>query len=282
MDVVHGTNFVVPPTRGAAVMTIHDLTYLRFPEMCTADVLEYPALVGRALRRGASVHTVSDFVRQEVIDHYGLAPERVVSVPNGITPSPPGDAARGQRAVGGSQYLAAIGTVEPRKDLPGLVRAFGRLTSAHPELRLAIAGADGWGADALSAAIAASPQAARIVRLGRIDEQARADLLAGATAVVVASRYEGFGLTAGEAMAAGVPVVATATGGLPEVVGDAGVLVEPGDPDALAEAIDALLGDEARQRDLRQLGPARAGTFTWSRTVEGLVALWRSVVDREP
>ena len=88
VDVVHGTNFVVPPTRGAAVVTIHDLTYLRFPEMCTSDVLQYVDLVPRALRRGAVVHTVSEFVREEVMQHYDLPADRVVAVANGITPRP--------------------------------------------------------------------------------------------------------------------------------------------------------------------------------------------------
>lgn len=280
VDVVHGTNFVVPPTRGAAVVTIHDLTYLHFPEMCTPDVLQYASLVPRSLERGATVHTVSDFVRDEVRERYGLSDERVVSVPNGITPGPAGDPTRGAALAGGPRYLLSIGTVEPRKDLPGLVRAFDLLASEDPDVRLVIAGADGWGADALSEAIAAARCGDRLVRLGWVDEHARADLLAGATALVVASRYEGFGLTAGEAMSAGVPVVATTAGALPEVVGDAAVLVPPADVQALAGALDALLRDESRQAELAARGQARARTFTWDRTVTGLVALWRSVVRR--
>ena len=280
VDVVHGTNFVVPPTRGAAVVTIHDLTYLRFPEMCTRDVLQYPDLVGRALRRGATVHTVSEFVRGEVLEHYGLSPERVVTVPNGITAGVVGAPERGWRSAGGDRYLLAIGTVEPRKDLPGLVRAFDELAGDDPEVRLVIAGADGWGADALTMAIAGARHAERVVRLGWVDETSRADLLAGATALVLASRYEGFGLTAGEAMAAGVPVVATAVGGIPEVVGDAAVLVPPGDVTALAGALGALLADPPHRARLAAQGPARAATFTWARTIEGLADLWRSVVVR--
>jgi len=278
IDVVHGTNFVVPPTQGAAVVTIHDLTYLRFPEMCTSDVLQYIDLVPRAVRRGAVVHTVSAFVREEVIQQYGLSPDRVVAVPNGITPTVVGDAAQGSRAAGGERYLLAIGTVEPRKDLPGLVRAFDEVAAEDGDLRLVIAGADGWGADALTDAITTAHHAARIVRVGWIDEPARADLLAGATALVLASRYEGFGLTAGEAMAAGVPVVATAVGGIPEVVGDAAVLVSPGDEAGLSAAIQGLVADDHRRAELAALGPAQAARFTWARTVDGLVDLWRSVV----
>ena len=278
VDVVHGTNFVVPPTRGAAVVTIHDLTYVRFPQMCTTDVLQYSSLVPRALQRGAVVHTVSDFVRGEVLEHYGLPEERVVTVPNGITAGLPGNPTRGGELVGGPRYLTAIGTVEPRKDLPGLVRAFDQLADEDPDVRLAIAGADGWGAEALSDAVAAARHRERIVRLGWIDETARADLLAGAIALVLPSHYEGFGLTAGEAMAAGVPVVATSVGAIPELVGDAAVLVPPADVDALAAALSGLLRDDDRRALLARLGRARSGTFTWARTVDALAALWRSVV----
>ncbi|MEX2293806.1 MAG: glycosyltransferase family 1 protein [Acidimicrobiales bacterium] len=279
IDVVHGTNFVVPPTRAAAVVTIHDLTYVHFPQMCTADVLQYPELVRRALHRGAVVHTVSEFVRDEVIDHYHLPADRVVAVPNGITATAPGDPASGSRLAGGDRYLIAVGTVEPRKDYPGLVQAFDQMAATDADLRLVIAGSDGWGADALTAAIDAAHHKTRIVRLGWIDDPARADLLAGAEALVLASRYEGFGLTAGEAMAAGVPVVATAVGAIPEVVGDAAVLVPVADVDALAEALSLLVADDIRRSQLIEAGRERSAMFTWSRTVEGLVALWRSVVD---
>lgn len=281
-DVVHGTNFVVPPTRGAAVVTIHDLTYLRYPEMCTDDVLQYRDLVPRALRRGAVVHTVSEFVRREVLDEYRLADDRVVAVPNGITPAGEGDPGSGSRLAGGDRYVLAVGTVEPRKDYPGLVRAFDLVAGHDADLRLVIAGADGWGADALTAAIAGVRHRDRITRLGWVDEHTRADLLAGATALVLASHYEGFGLTAGEALMAGVPVIATDVGGIPEVVGDAAVLVPPDDPVELAAQIDALVADEAARARLAQLGPARASTFSWARTVDGLVDLWSSVSTGRP
>jgi len=276
LDVVHGTNFVVPPTTAAAVVTIHDLTYLRFPEMCTGAVLGYPQLVARALDRGALVHTVSEFVRAEVLDHYGLRPERVMAVANGITTPPSGDAAAGRARAGGERYVLAVGTVEPRKDLPGLVAAFDLAADQDADLRLVIAGADGWGAEALTDAVARSPHAARIVRTGWVDEQSRSDLLAGATALAVSSRYEGFGLPAAEAMASGTPVVATDVGALREVVGDAAVLVPGGDPPAMAAALIRVAEDKGLRADLRARGLARAATFTWARTVDGLEGIWAS------
>lgn len=279
-DVVHGTNFVVPPTAAAAVVTIHDLTYLRFPDMCTKLVLQYPVLIDRSLARGAVVHTVSDFVRDEVLDHYGLSEDRVVTVPNGFTPGAPGDAEAGCALAGGERYVVAIGTVEPRKDLPGLVAAFDLVAADDVDLRLVIAGADGWGADELSAAIARSPHAPRITRTGWVTEEVRGALLAGALSLVLPSRYEGFGLPAIEAMAAGTPVIATAVGAIPEVVGDAAALVPPSDVEQLATAITSIVTSSEAQARLRERGLARAATFSWERTVDGLTSVWARAAGR--
>ncbi len=170
--------------------------------------------------------------------------ERIVVIPNGVRVPPeagPGtDAVAGRQLAGADRYLLAVGTVEPRKDLPLLVDAFDLLesgSSGEPGLRLVIAGPDGWGADALTSAIARSPVRDRIVRLGWVSDDQRVALLRGAAAMVFPSVYEGFGLPPLDAMATGTPVVATAAGAVPEVVGDAAVLVPPGDADALAEAI---------------------------------------------
>lgn len=279
-DVVHGPNFVVPPGGGAIeVATVHDLTALHHPEMCTPDVLEWPHLLRRALRRGAWVHTVSGFVADEVREAFPEAGARVVAVPNGLAPPPPvteaSDAAAGRRLAGGDRYVLAVGTVEPRKDLPGLVAAFDLLAADDPEARLVIAGADGIGADALAAAIGSSPHQGRIVRLGYLDDDQRWALLRGAAVVAYPSRYEGFGLVPLEAMAVGTPVVATAVGAIPEVVGDAAELVAPGDPAALAEALRRVLDDAARGAALAEAGIARAQRFTWDAAVDGVVALYR-------
>lgn len=280
-DVVHGTNFVVPPTRAAAVLTVHDLTYLHHPEMCTADVLQYRDLVPRALRRGATVHAVSSFVADEVRDHYRVSADRVVPVLNGISrPPAPGSATEGRRRAGAERFLLWLGTVEPRKDLPTLVAAFDAVADDDADLRLVLAGPDGWGTEALALALSSARHADRVVRLGWIEEQARADLLAGAEALVLASRYEGFGLPAGEAMVAGTPVVATAVGGLTEVVGEAGLLVAPGDAGALAEALVAVTSGGDTPRRLSERGTERAAELTWDRTVDGLVALWGRLAGR--
>jgi glycosyltransferase involved in cell wall biosynthesis len=275
VDVVHGPNYVVPPTRRAApVMTIHDLTFHHHPEMSTADTLQYPDLIRRALRRGAWVHTESRFVADEILEVYRPDPDRVVVVPLGVTAATGADPARGREVAGAEQYVLALGTVEPRKDLPLLVGAFEQLAAERAELRLVIAGPDGWGAGELAGRLARSPHAGRVVRLGWVDDADRAALLCGAAVLAYPSRYEGFGLPPLEAMSAGTPVVATAVGSLPEVVGDGAVLVPPGDADALAGAIGGLLDDDSVREALTARGREQAARYSWQACAEGLAALY--------
>lgn len=279
VDALWGPNFVVPPAgpRTARLASVHDLTCIRHPELCTADVLQYPTLLRRAARSGAHFHVVSRFVGDEVADAFDVDADRVHVVRNGVDPAPPGDASRGRSLAGTSTYVLAIGTVEPRKDHPGLVRAFDALDTA--DAHLVIAGADGWGADALTAALAASPAArqGRVRRLGFVTDAQRADLLAGAVCLAYPSLYEGFGLPPLEAMAAGTAVVATAAGALPEVLGDAADLVPVGDTDALAGALARVLADDEHRADLVGRGSARAAALTWDEPRRDLAALLTSL-----
>jgi len=274
IDVVHGTNFVVPPTREAGqVVTVHDLTPMRFPELAYADTLVYEPLVRRALQRGAVVHTPSEFVAAEVVELFGVSPDRVHPVAEGIPALP--DVAADEQVADGAPYVLTIGTVEPRKDHPLLVRAFDAVAAEDPDLHLVIAGGDGWGAAALTDAIAAAKHRDRVVRVGYVDDEARAGLLQGARVFAFPSVYEGFGLPPLEAMRAGVPVVATAAGALPEVLGDAASIVPVGDADALAGALFEAVGDEPVRRRLIEAGHARAARYSWDRCADGLVALYR-------
>ena len=278
-DVVHGTNFVVPPTRRAArVVTVHDLTPVRFPEMCDDYTRTYPHLVRRALAQGAWVHTPSRFVAAEVVELLGARPERVVAVHHGIpldpcaAPPPPGALPEPAR---GAPYLLALGTVEPRKDIPTLVRAFDAVAGQVPDLRLVVAGPEGWGETAYYEAVRRAAHRDRIVRLGWVGGDQRSALLRHATVYVYPSLYEGFGFPPLEAMVAGVPVVTTTAGALPEVVGDGAELVAPGDADALAAAVLVLATDPpARERAVAR-GRAHTARFGWERTAAGLSDLYR-------
>lgn len=282
-DVVHGPNFVVPPGGGAAeLVTIHDLTALHYPQMCTPDVLEWPGLLRRALSRGAWVHTVSEHVAAEVREAFPEAGERVVAVRNGVhRPPPPGPATSGEAGAtlaGGERYVVAVGTEDPRKDLPGLVRAFEQVAAADPTLRLVLAGGRGMASDELDEVVERSALRSRIVRLGRIDDDQRLALLRGAAVVAYPSRYEGFGLVPLEAMAVGTPVVTTSVGAIAEVVGDAAVLVAPGDVEALANGLGRALGDDELRAQLVVAGDQRVDALPWRATVEGIAGLYRRIV----
>jgi glycosyltransferase involved in cell wall biosynthesis len=277
-DVLHGTNFVVPPSGRASgvrarVVTVHDLTTLRFPHLATPLTRPFPSLVRRAIRGGAWVHTPSSFVAAEVVDLLGADPSRVRAIPHGL--SPPGPARTDSKHVFDFRYVLALGTIEPRKDLPTLVRAFDALAATDPELRLVVAGPPGWGAGDFDAACDRAGARDRIVRMGWVDDDQRAALLAQAAVFAYPSLYEGFGLPPLEAMAAGVPVVATRAGALPEVLGDAALLVEPGDADALAQALAEVLTDESRRAGLVERGHRQAGARRWDVTAAAMADLYR-------
>jgi glycosyltransferase involved in cell wall biosynthesis len=275
VDVVHGTNFVVPPARGAVrVVTVHDLTAVTFPELCTPTTLRYPGLIRRAISEGAWVHTPSAFVAGEVCSLLGASPDRVRAVAHGVDRGD-GDAAAGRRMAGADRYVLALGTVEPRKDLPLLVRAWDGIAASRPDLGLVIAGPDGWGADALRAALSSARHANRVVRVGWVDGDARMDLLAGAAVFAFPSVYEGFGLPPLEAMAAGVPVVASAAGAVPEVLGDAALVVPVGGEEALGAGLASVLDDQEVAARLAAAGRRRAAAFTWERCAGGLATLYR-------
>ncbi len=278
VDAVHGTNFVVPPCRRAAeIVTVHDLTAVHHRELCAPASLAYPSLVRRAIGRGAFVHTHSRWVAAEVVALLDAPVDRVRAVPPGIEP---------RRSLGqlGSPplrwpYLLALGTVEPRKGYPTLVEAFGSFAREVPDVRLVIAGSDGWGSAALEAALRSCPVRRRIVRRGYIADDERDRMLAYAIALVYPSIYEGFGLPPLEAMAAGVPVVASDGGALPEVLGKAALLVPVGDAAALAAALVRVVEDDGLRVGLVERGLAHADAFGWDAAAAGMTALYNDAVE---
>ncbi|MDH4365424.1 MAG: glycosyltransferase family 4 protein [Acidimicrobiia bacterium] len=286
-DVIHGPNFVVPPAaadplrlrggrrRAVELLTIHDFGPWHYPGLVNDTARNYPRLVARALERGAHVHTVSAFVGSEAADILGVDRDRIHVIPNGFAPGPAGDPTRGRGLAGGDPYVLAVGTIEPRKDLPTLVEAMARLWAEGHDTRLVLAGPDGWGTPELDRAVARTGAAHLVRRLGYVSDAERADLLAGAACLAYPSRYEGFGLPPLEAMAQGTPVVATTIGAVTEVCADAALLVPPGDPDALARALATVLSDDAEAARLVAAGRQRPPLFSWDRTAADLGALYR-------
>jgi glycosyltransferase involved in cell wall biosynthesis len=218
----------------------------------------------------------SEFVREEVIDHFGVPPERVSAIHHGVPPveiPPDNDSARLHRLVGDAPYVLALGPIEPRKDVPALVRAFDSMATAS-DATLVIAGPDGWGADAVTDAIASASHRDRVVRLGYVSAADRSALLRSAHVFAYPSIYEGFGFPPLEAMSVGVPVVATRTGALAEVLGDAARFVERGETGELAGALEQLLSNEAMRADLVERGRRHVERYRWDRTAQAMVQLY--------
>lgn len=268
-DVVHGPNYTVPPVPPgvARLVTVHDLTAWRFPELVDRHSRNYPAILARAVATGAHVHAVSAYVGRELEQELGIDPDRIHVIPNGLVPVAGGEPARARSLVGGP-YVLALGTIEPRKDHVTLVRAMADVWPVLPDLKLAVAGGDGWARPELDELVDELGVGDRIRFLGYVDEQTRADLLAGAELLAYPSIYEGFGLPILEAMQAGVPVVSTSAGAIPEVAGRAAVLVEPQDPTALAGALLAVLEDDVVRSRMIEAGRDRSGGQSWDRSVE--------------
>jgi glycosyltransferase involved in cell wall biosynthesis len=292
VDVVHGTNFVVPPTsRAARVVTVHDLTVVLFPELCDPPTLRFPDLVRRAVAEGAWVHTPSQFVADQVVEVLSVPADRVRAVHHGIptlpgrgpapgpAPGPASGAAPGasppiRLPEGCDRYVLAVGTIEPRKDYPLLVAAFDEVAGVHRSVALVVVGADGWGSDRFAAAVEASPWSDRIVRPGYLDDRDLDTVLRHAAVLAYPSRYEGFGFPPLQAMAAGVPVVATAAGAVPEVVGDGAIVVPLGDRDGLASALGEVLEGGVGVEGLVARGLDRSARFSWEACAAGLAGLY--------
>jgi glycosyltransferase involved in cell wall biosynthesis len=280
--VLHATNYLAPPSRVPVVVTINDCSFARYPELCTPEVRALTPVVRRAIRRGAVVHVPSAFVADEVDDLFGpglAGSGRLVVVPWAVPPVRTGGETPPELTgiVDGPPYVLAIGSLEPRKNLPYLVAAFGAMADEHPDLRLVLAGPDGPARPAVDAAIAELGDGlrARVVITGGVSDAGRVALLAHAHVLAYPSLYEGFGFPVLEAMSIGVPVVAARAGSIPEVAGDAATLVGATDVRALADALTALVDDDAKRAEQVALGHDQARRYSWLETAHGLAALYR-------
>lgn len=267
-DVAHSPHPLLLPSRSAAqIVTIHDLHFLSNPERTSAEIRrDYPALVGEHAHRADGIIVVSRFVAGEVQRRFQIAAERIAVCPNGA-PEWKGPPA----AAGPNGYLLYVGTVEPRKNIGGLLDAYARLLSRRPDApRLVIAGrADSVG-ETLLAAAARPPLAGHVECRGYVAAEGREALYKGAQALVLPSFDEGFGIPALEAMSAGVPVVVSNRAALPEVVGDAGLYVEPDDAESIASALENLVGDAELRATCARRGLERARQFTWAQTARSV------------
>jgi glycosyltransferase involved in cell wall biosynthesis len=267
-DVYHCPTPRAPVTRGRPplVVTVHDLVPVLFPDTMTPWSRLYArATTSRVLEAADVIVVPSHDTANDLTSHLGVSSDRIRVVWNGVDPvffsEPPAES-----PITGT-YVLFVGTPEPRKNLPRLVEAMASLRSRGLPHRLVVAGGGGWGHVRLD------PEAVHIV--GRVSDADLLALYAHADCLALPSLHEGFGLPAAEAMAAGTPVVAGARGALPEVVGNAGVLVDPYDVNAIASGIESAIADRDR---LAEAGRARARQFSWDAAAESMVSIYRELL----
>ena len=277
-DVVHSPHPLLLPTRDAAqVVTIHDLDFLTYPERTGAEIRrDYPRLAGPHARRADHVVVNSKFTAGEVERRLEIPRDKISVCTPGAPEWPPRSHPRPEG------YLLFFGTLEPRKNVGRLLDAYERLlagsgTEHLPDLVLA--GRTTPAGQTWIERIGRPPLAGRVRHLGYIDPAGRRALYEGATLLVQPSLEEGFGLPVLEAMSVGVPVVAANRGALPEVLGGAGLLIDPEDSASIAAAIARLLTDEALASSCASNGVLRAQQFTWRSGADALYNAYQLAID---
>jgi glycosyltransferase involved in cell wall biosynthesis len=279
---VHVQYFVAPRLKIPAVVTVHDLSFTRRPELYgIRDRLLLGGLVPGSLRRAQRVIAVSQFTRDDLVDRYGLDPSRVVAIRNGVSPRfhPDMEAAAETRMAFGLErpFVLFVGALQARKNAPALLEAFARLRG-HGDLELVLAGGDRGGLHEVRERMRELGLGSRVRLLGHVPEAMLPGLYSAAELLVFPSLYEGFGLPALEAMACGTPVCASSTTGLGEAVGGGGLTFDPRSSEEIAECMRRLLEDTALRDGLRTVGLERAAMFTWRRSAEATAAVYREAM----
>lgn len=282
VDLVHAPVNVGPLLQTCPlVVTVHDLSFQLYPETFRpAQRLYQSALARWTARHAARVIAVSQSTRADVVRHFGVPEERVVVVHNGVDdtfrPYAAGTVEAFRREKGlPERFLLCVATLEPRKNIVRLLEAFARVPGAPP---LVLVGGKGWYYDTIFAAIERLGLTERVHLPGYIPSDELPLWYNAASWFIYPSLYEGFGLPALQALACGTPSLVSSASSLPEVVGDAAVLLDPLDVEAMAATLDRALGDPSLSATLRRKGPERARQFSWARTAEETVAVYRAVL----
>ncbi|MGI8689730.1 MAG: glycosyltransferase family 4 protein [Thermomicrobiales bacterium] len=265
-----------------SVVTVHDLAFLAYPEAFHAAKRWYlTAMTRLSVRRARHIIAVSAHTRDDLVHHFGVRPERVTVIPNAADeryrPADDADAITRFKAANTlpDRFILFVGTVEPRKNLRRLIEAFALLSDNNPDVKLVIVGASGWLTSDLAPLVQSRGLSNRIIFTGYVSDDELPRWYQAATVFCYPSLYEGFGLPVLEAMACGTPVVTSRTSSLPEVAGDAALLVDPTDVRGLADALQALLADDARRQAMSEAGIARSHAYSWERTAAATLTVIR-------
>ncbi len=285
LDLLHQPDFVLPPVhpKTRTLLTVHDLSFVREPDsVMTGMTRHLNRWVPQSVAQADHVIAVSEATRQDLIELYRTPSEKITTLYHGVSTGfePVEDTGklatvRQKYGLGDGPFILSVGTIQPRKNYQRLIQALAQLDRHYA---LVIVGSRGWQYETIFDEVNRLGLADRVHFPGFVAESDLPALYSAAGLFVYPSLYEGFGLPALEAMACGTPVVASNRASLPEVVGKAGLLVDPLDVTALAEAMSNVLEDEELQQQLTQAGRRQAARFTWSRMAAHLIDLYQKVL----
>jgi len=292
IDLFHSPDFSLPPTlrRTPTLLTVHDLSFIRDPESAVPSLRRYLSrVVPRSVARARRVLADSQATKDDLVELFGTPPGKIDVLLSGVDARfrPIRDpaalaAVRAKYNLGSGPLVLAVGTIQPRKNYVRLIQAFaqvmGQWWQIGPEwlgdVNLVISGGTGWLFDAIFAEVTRLGLQARVKFTGFVDDADLPALYSAAAVFAYVPRYEGFGLPVLEAMACGVPVIGSNVSSIPEVVGDAGLLVDPLDVDAIAAGLIGLLKDASARDAYRRAGLQRAAQFTWESAARQLLSIY--------
>jgi len=285
-DLFHGTNFELPLWASRRnVVTIHDLSVMLYPQTHRSRLVRRARRrLPLAMRLADRIITPTESVRREVCEYLSVEPAKVRAVHSapraGFQPLPPAEAARIREQLGvEEEFLLFVGTLEPRKNLPTLVKAFEKIlgeTSLRPQL--VIAGAEGWLMEGFLASLKDRVNSKHVCLTGYLPDAHLCALYSSCRLFIYPSVYEGFGFPPLEAMTCGAPVIASLIEALQETLGSAACFVEPLDPDALAANIVELWKDPAKRQQMSASGQRHALGFSWEATARQTLDVYREMM----
>jgi glycosyltransferase involved in cell wall biosynthesis len=282
--IYHEPCYVLRPYPGPKVCTIHDLSHIHYPEYHPKERIKF---LNRHLNINNADHIItgSNFIRNELINIFNIPQDKISSIYHGISKIfRPRQSNKIKKALLAynlheKSYLLSVGTLEPRKNLERLIQAFKRLPEQlrkkHP---LVLIGIKGWNTQRLEKLTRSLINKEQIYCLGYLPEADLPYLYSGAYGFIYISIYEGFGLPLLEAMASGIPTLASNESAMPEVVGDAAMLVNPFDIDRITDKLNQLINDLTLRDRLKQLGPIQAAKFSWESCIENTIAVYRQTL----
>lgn len=286
-DIVHGTNYSVHPCRNAVkLLCIYDLTFLKYPEYLNDALKMYKKRVRNCLQWTDVILTISESSKKDIVEYLQVSPEKVYVTPlasryhKGYLPTDTAEQLEKQIEYDFSRpYLLFVSTIEPRKNVIAIIEAFNYLKNKNKiEHNLVLIGKKGWCYEPIFTAINNSPWKSCIYHLDYLSDELVALFYSKADVFVYPSHYEGFGLPVLEAMTLGAPVITANTSSLPEVAGDAALLIDPNQPIELAEAILRVISDSLLRQELINKGKERAKLFSWEKTAKETLNVYKSIM----